>query len=151
MKLLDYEQMPSIAVLMQPFPYFAEPDTSVMQIRELMKSHNIRHIPIKQEEKIIGIISERDLRQIEHLDLVLPMTQKIPARSIMKRNPYVVEIDTSLTTVIFEMTERKIGAVIVLSSGNLVGIVTLIDLCRALGELLDSEFRLSGSRRKRLC
>jgi len=141
MKLLDYKQMPSVAVLMQPFPYFAEPDTSVVQIRELMKSHNIRHIPIKQGEHIVGIISERDLRPMDNSAIMPPMTDEIPVRNVMTLNPYVVEIDTPLTTVIFEMTERKIGAVIVLSSGRLAGMVTVIDICRALGELLNSEFR----------
>ncbi len=143
MRLLDYKKNPSVAVLMQPFPYFAEPDTSVAQILELMKSHNVRHIPIKQNDRVVGIISERDLRWMGNPAIVLPATDEIPVSHVMTFNPYIVEIDTPLTTVILEMTERKIGAAIVVSSDRLAGIVTVIDICRALGEVLDSEFNHS--------
>ena len=143
MKLLDYKQMPTVAALMQPFPYFAEPHTSVAYILELMNIHNIRHIPIKQSDRVIGIVSERDLRWMGSPAIVIPVADEIPVYHVMTPNPYVVEITTPLTTVISEMTERKIGAAIVLSSGRLAGIVTVIDICRALGELLDSEFSYS--------
>ena len=141
MRLLDYKRMPPVAVLMQPFPYFAEPDTSVAQILELMKSHNVRHIPIKQHDRVVGIISERDLRWMDNQSLAVPAADEIPVLHVMTFNPYIVEIDTPLTTVISEMSERKIGAAIIVSSGRLAGIVTVIDICRALGEILDSEFK----------
>ncbi len=141
MKILEYQQMPSIAVLMQPFPYFVDPDTPVKQIRELMESHNIRHVPIKQQEHIVGIISERDLPQISNSTEALPVDENIPARNIMTLDPYVVEIDTPLTTVIFEITERKIGVAIIISLGELVGMVSVIDICRAFGELLNQTYQ----------
>ena len=141
MKLLEYQQMPSIAVLMQPFPYFVDPNASVVRIRELMRSHNIRHIPIQQNEHIVGIVSERDLPRIDNSVIVSPVTEQTPVRNIMTLDPYVVEIDTPLTTVILEITQRKIGVAIILSSGKLVGIVSVIDICRAFGELLHSEYK----------
>ena len=58
----------------------------------------------------------------------------------MTYNPYVVDINTSLITVVSKMTEDKIGAAIVTSSGRLAGIVTVIDLCRALAELLATQY-----------
>jgi CBS domain-containing protein len=140
MKLLDYRQMPTIAALMQPFPFFAKPDTSVANIIELMNEHNIRHIPIKQGDRIVGIVSERDLRWIGNPKIVLPITFDIPVAHVMTYNPYSVDINTPLTDVIMEMTEQKLGAAIVLSAGRLAGIVTTIDICRALGELLESQF-----------
>ena len=145
MKLLEYQQMPTIAVLMQPFPYFVEPNTSVGQIRDMMQSHNIRHIPIQQKESIVGIVSERDLCRMGNSLEVSSVTAEIPVRNIMTLDPYVVEIDTPLTTVIFEITKRKIGAAIILSSGKLAGIVTVTDVCRAFAELLDSEYKYKYS------
>lgn len=136
MKLLDYKQTPSVAALMHPFPYFAESDTSVVQIRELMKSHNIRHVPIMQNESVVGIISERDLCRLDNSATLVPITEEIPVRNVMTLNPYVVEIDTPLKIVISEMTKRKIGAAVIISADKLVGIITVIDICRALGELL---------------
>ena len=141
MRLLDYKKMPPVAALMQPFPYFAEYNSSVAQVLALMKNHNVRHIPIKQDDRVVGIISERDLRWMGNPSLALPDTDEIPVSHVMTFNPYLVEIDTPLTTVITEMTERKIGAAIVVSSGKLAGIVTVIDLCRALRDLLDANFK----------
>ena len=141
MELLEYKKMPPVAALMNPFPYFAEYNSSVAQVLELMKSHNVRHIPIKQHDRVVGIISERDLRWMGNQSLALPDTGEIPVSHVMTFNPYLVEIDTPLTTVIAEMTKRKIGAAIVISSGRLAGIVTVIDICNALGDLLESEFK----------
>jgi CBS domain-containing protein len=140
MKLLDYKRMPTVAALMQPFPYFAEPNASVAHILELMHDHSIRHIPIKQGDLVVGIISERDLRWMKSPAIAIPAADEIPVHHVMTYNPYVVDIDSPLTTVVSKMTEEKIGAAIVTSSGRLAGIITVIDLCRALAELLDTEF-----------
>lgn len=140
MNLLDHKQMPTVAALMHSFPYFVAPDSSVADVQKLMKSNNIRHIPVKQKDRVVGIVSERDLRWMKSPAMTLPAPEEIPVHHVMTSNPYMVEITEPLTTVVYEMTERKIGAAIVLCSGRLVGIVTVIDICRALTELLESEF-----------
>ena len=140
MKLSDYNQMPTVAAIMKPFPYFAHPEDSVAHILELMKQQDIRHIPIKQGERVVGIISERDLRWMGSPALVLPDPEEIPVHYVQVNNPYTVEITTSLNRVLQEMSERKIGAAVVVKSGQLAGIVTVTDICRALAELLESRF-----------
>lgn len=140
MRLSDYKQMPTVEALMQPSPYSVEPDASVAEIVQLMREHKIRHIPVESGDRVIGIVSERDLRWMKSPAIVLPDGREIPVRHVMIANPYTVESDTPLTTVVSEMTERKIGAAIVVRSGKLAGIVTVIDICRALGEILESKF-----------
>ncbi|BAZ44917.1 putative chloride channel protein [Chondrocystis sp. NIES-4102] len=140
MKLGNYKQIPTIAALMQPFPYFAEPDTPVTEILRIMNEHDIRHLPIKQSDRIIGIVSERDLHWVANSKLVSIVNHDIPVAHVMTYNPYQVDINTPLTKVIFEMTQQKIGAAIVTSSDRLAGIVTTIDIAQALGELLESQF-----------
>ena len=140
MKLSDYNHMPTVAAIMKPFPYFAQPDDPVSHILELMKQHDIRHVPIKQFERVVGIVSERDLRWMGSPALVLPDPEEIPVRHVQVNNPYTVEITTPLNTVVREMSERKIGAAIVVKSGQLAGIVTVTDICSALEELLESKF-----------
>ncbi|MCC0178381.1 CBS domain-containing protein [Waterburya agarophytonicola K14] len=54
--------MPSVSAVMRPFPYFADPETSVSRIINMMDEHQIRHLPIKQGDRLVGIVSERDLR-----------------------------------------------------------------------------------------
>lgn len=143
MKLSDYDQMPTVAALMKSFPYFAQPDDTVAQIDRLMKQHDIRHIPIKQGEQVVGIISERDLRWMRSPAFLLPDPEEFPVAHVQVNNPYTVEITTPLNTVLQEMSERKIGAAIVVKSGKLAGIVTVTDICSALAELLTAQFSRS--------
>ncbi|MEO0928724.1 MAG: CBS domain-containing protein [Cyanobacteria bacterium J06643_13] len=138
--LLNYPKMPTISALMRPFPYFAQPDTSVAQIIKMMDEHQIRHLPIKQDDRIVGIVSERDLRWLGNPKLDLPITHDIPVCHVMVYSPYVAEINTPLPVVIDEMTHQKIGAAIVVRSGKLAGIVTTIDICQALSEVLKTKF-----------
>ena len=140
MKLSDYQQMPTVVALMKPFPYFAEPDEPVARVLTLMKQHNIRHVPIKQEGRVVGIVSERDLRWMGSPAIVLPDPEEIPIHYVQVNNPYTVEITTPLNTVLQEMASRKIGAAVVVKSGELAGIVTVTDICRMLAEILESRF-----------
>ncbi len=140
MKLSDYNQMPTVAALMKSLPYFARPDDTVAQVDRLMKEHDIRHVPIKQGEQVVGIISERDLRWMRSPALLLPDPEEVPVAHVQVNNPYTVEITTPLNTVLQEMSERKIGAAVVVKSGKLVGIVTVTDICRALAEVLTAQF-----------
>ncbi|MBE9047102.1 CBS domain-containing protein [Pleurocapsales cyanobacterium LEGE 10410] len=132
--------MPTVEALMQPSPYSVKPDASVAEMVKLMREHQIRHIPIQIGDRVIGIVSERDLGWMKSPAIVLPDANEIPVRHVMTANPYAVEVDTPLTTVVSVMSERKIGAAIVLKEGKLAGIVTVIDICHALVEFLNSEF-----------
>ncbi len=140
MKLSDYQQMPTVAALMIPFPYFARPDEPVAKLFTLMKQHKIRHVPIKQDGRVVGIVSERDLRWMGSPAIVLPDPEEIPIAHVQVNSPYTVEITTPLNKVVQEMAERKIGAAVVVKSGELAGIVTVTDICRLLAELLESQF-----------
>ncbi len=135
--------MPTVAALMRPFPYFARPDEPVAKLFALMKQHNIRHVPIKQGERVVGIVSERDLRWMGMPALVLPDPEEIPIHHVQVNNPYTVEITTPLNIVLQEMSERKIGAAVVVKSGELAGIVTVTDICSALAEVLTAQFSQS--------
>ncbi len=140
MKLSDYKQMPTVEALMKLCPYFAQPDDTVAQIDRLMKEHDIRHIPIKQGGQVIGIVSDRDLRWMRSPALLLPDPEEIPVAHVQINNPYTVEITTPLNTVLQEMSERKIGAAVVVKSGELAGIITVTDVCSALAEVLVAQF-----------
>ncbi|MGV2832014.1 CBS domain-containing protein [Myxosarcina sp. GI1(2024)] len=143
MKLSDYNQMPTVAALMKSLPYFARPGDTVAQVDGLMKKHNIGHIPIKQGEQVVGIVSERDLRWMRSPALLLPDPEEIPVAHVQVNNPYTVEITTPLNTVLQEMSKRKIGAAVVVKSGELAGIVTVTDICSVLAEILTAQFSQS--------
>jgi signal-transduction protein with cAMP-binding, CBS, and nucleotidyltransferase domain len=63
----------------------------------------------------------------------------------MVPEPYIASFRAPLNEVVFEMAKRRIGSVIVQRQGKLAGILSAIDVCRILGEYLESMFP-SGSR-----
>jgi signal-transduction protein with cAMP-binding, CBS, and nucleotidyltransferase domain len=65
---------------------------------------------------------------------------KIEARQIMVPDPYIVSFRTPLNEVVMEMAKRRIGSVLVQRHGKLAGILSAIDVCRILGEYLESMF-----------
>jgi acetoin utilization protein AcuB len=125
---------------MTPFPYFVDTDNEVGEVERLMGEHHIHHIPVQQNGRVVGIVSERDLYHLG--DRFLPITDRarIRARDIMVDDPYIVAFDTPLNEVALEMAKRHTGSTIVLHHGKLAGILSATDICRILAEIFESEF-----------
>jgi acetoin utilization protein AcuB len=134
-----YKKIPHVGAVMTPFPHFVDTDAGVVEVERLMNEHHIRHIPVQQEGRVVGIVSQRNLYRL--VDRFLPNTEKarIRARDIMV-DPYVVAFDTPLNEVALEMAKRHIGSAIVLHHEKLAGILSATDICRILAEILESEF-----------
>lgn len=135
MKLAGYDHMPSVAALMTPFPHFVRPEDPVEQARALMEEHGIRHVPVREGDRVVGIVSERDLRGRE---------QGAKVADVQVASPYTVELGAPLAGVLREMAARRIGTAVVLRADKLAGIVTVTDVCLALAVLLESRFDPRG-------
>jgi acetoin utilization protein AcuB len=137
-----YKKIPNVGSVMTPFPYFVNSDDQVSVVERLMVEHDIRHIPVQQDGRVVGIVSQRDLYHL--LDRFVPETDKdrIRARDIMLDEPYAVAFDTPLNKVALDMAERHIGSIIVLHHEKLAGILSAADICRLLAEILESEFSI---------
>jgi acetoin utilization protein AcuB len=135
-----YKKIPHVGFVMTPFPHFVDTDNEVGEVERLMREHHIHHVPVQQNGRVVGIISERDLYHLG--DRFLPITERarIRARDIMAHNPYVVAFDTPLNDVALEMAKRHIGSAIVLHHEKLAGILSATDICRILAEIFESEF-----------
>lgn len=120
-----------------PNPVTAAEETSVDTLAELMKENGIRHIPIVRGTEVVGIISERDLKVVAGLNF--KEKSLVRAADIMARDPVTVEAEASLDEVAFEMSQRKIGSVIVNEDGRLLGIFTVTDALNALIEITREE------------
>jgi acetoin utilization protein AcuB len=135
-----YKKIPYVGSVMTPFPYFVDTDDEVAEVERLMDEHHIRHVPVQQDGRVVGIVSRQDLYHSG--DRILPNTDKarIRAREIMVANPYIVAFETPLNEVALEMAKRGIGSAIVLHHRKLAGILSATDICRILAEILESEF-----------
>ena len=138
-----YKKIPYVGSVMTPFPHFVDSDDEVAEVERLMAEHHIRHIPVQQDGRVVGIVSERDLYHL--LGRFVPETDKgrIRARDIMLDEPYIIAFDTPLNEVAVEMAKRHIGSVIVLHHQKLGGILSATDICRLLAEIFESEFSAS--------
>jgi acetoin utilization protein AcuB len=99
-----------------------------------MREHAIRHLPVLHGGKLVGLITERDLRLVESLAGVDPT--KVKVEDAMSTGIYSVGPDSPLDEVVATMAEHKYGSAVVMHNEKVVGIFTTVDACRALAELL---------------
>ncbi len=135
-----FKKIPYVGSVMTPFPYFVDSDEGIFEVERLMREHQVRHIPVQQDGRVVGIVSERDVRHL--LDRLLPTVDKtqMRARDVMIDDAYVVAFDMPLNEVAFEMARRHIGSAIVVHHEKLAGILSAADICRILAEIFESEF-----------
>lgn len=121
-----------------PDPVMVPDTASIEEMAELMEQHDVRHLPIVRDGGVVGVVSDRDLRLA--LGLSAERRNQVTARDIMAADPVSVLADTPLDEVAFDMSERKIGSVLVYEeSGDYLGIFTVTDALNALIEILRGE------------
>ncbi len=115
-------------------------DTVGIALRKL-ETEDIRHLPIVDEERLIGMISDRDLREYR-----LPLIQRFedpdfarglldtPLSSVMEDRVVSVDVGATVDETIDVMLEHGVGAVPVVErhGDDLVGIVSYVDVLRAI-------------------
>jgi acetoin utilization protein AcuB len=134
------DHIPSIGSVMTPFPYVVQVDASVLTARMLMLEHNVRHVPVKDGDTLVGILTDRDLKRALDPDLGLPPKEELFVRDVFLPDAFVVEMTEPLNNVLDEMVARHIGSALVVKKGRLVGIFTAIDACRVFSQHLQSLF-----------
>jgi len=112
-------------------PVTVSPELSIEQVIRLMRAHGIRHVLVTDDERLVGIVSNRDLRRLVVGDGP-PFSPRLPAGRIMTESPVTVSPETSLIEAAREMLDRKIGALPVVEENRLIGILTKSDAFEAL-------------------
>jgi len=118
-----------------PNPVTAGEDLPVDELRRLMQEHGVRHLPIVRDGRIVGIVSDRDVR----VALGLGEGQRIQVRAadLMATDLLTVNATQPLDEVAFAMSDRKLGSAIVNDQqGEFLGIFTVTDALNALIEIV---------------
>jgi acetoin utilization protein AcuB len=115
-------------------PHTVGAEQTLAYAHELLREHRIRHLPVLRGGQLIGMLTERDLALIEKLADVDPRTLKI--EEAMTADVYTVAPEARLDVVVSEMAAKKLGSAVVVQSGKVAGIFTMVDACNALVELL---------------
>lgn len=119
-----------------PCSITATAETKMADIIDMMLENGIRHVPILESKRPVGIISDRDIKLISNFS----EARDILAKHIMTPNPYTVVTGSCLEPVVFDMSEKKIGSALVVDTeGSIIGIFTSQDAMNALVEVLRGE------------
>ncbi|HJZ85744.1 MAG TPA: CBS domain-containing protein [Polyangia bacterium] len=124
----------TIEAFMTPMPHSIGPDQTLTAAHEMMRNHDIRHLPVLQAGRLVGILSQRDLHLVETLEDVDP--NDVTVEEAMTLDPYTVGPRAHLRTVATAMAEHKHGSAVVMRDGRVVGIFTTVDALRALASLI---------------
>lgn len=109
----------------------------VKRAAELLNPLKFRHLPVVDDNQaVVGIISDRDLRNIKTAldflsEAVEGNTDSLPVKEVMTGNVKTIQPNQALTDAAKIMNDMKIGALPVVEHGKLIGIVTYSDILRA--------------------
>ena len=123
------------------------PDDAILEAYRLMYENGFRHLPVVDHQNLLlGILSDRDIQRAMIVDRHAPDDQEISLNARIKVREYMswpvhtVQSQTSLRSVVDDMRERKISAVLVQNDQyELVGIVTTEDLLAQLLKEMDKD------------
>ena len=131
--------MLTVNELMTVNPFTVTPETSLRRIIEVMNLEGCRHLPVVDNGRLVGIITDRDVRLVMNSPLVLSaawpddrLMDEIGAEGIMTADPVTVTPETLAAKAAKLLSIYKFGALPVVANNDngaklLVGIVTVTD------------------------
>jgi len=126
--------MPPISRYMTRQPWTIERSATLNAAHQLMRSHAIRHLPVMDAGKLVGIVSERDLHLIETLRDADP--DQVTVDDAMTEAVYVAAPTDEVSDVVDRMAAAKLGSAVVMHDLCVEGIFTSIDALQVLSHVL---------------
>jgi acetoin utilization protein AcuB len=133
--------IPPIKALMTPFPHSIASDAPVAEAKGMMESHSIRHLPVKDGDRLVGVITDREVDR--SLD---PQRRRHAPENVgeIAVEAHVVDLLTPADQVLEKMEKWRLEAVLVVKDDRLAGIFTVTDACAGFAELLRTLFPGGG-------
>jgi CBS domain-containing protein len=115
---------------------------SLQLAKDIMTLGRVRHFPVVEDEKVVGVVSQRDLYRAS-LGSVMKYGEKaqraflegIAVKEVMNEPPITIAPHASVKEAARLMVEKKIGCLPVLEGPKLVGIVTETDMLKLVMEM----------------
>lgn len=124
--------------LMTPEVVTLGPDASAGRALGLCRENNIRHLPIVDGGRLVGLVSDRDLRDVSPPRDTADQENTLSwlrVRDMMTTELVTIHPLDTIDRATREVHDRRVGCLPVVADGELVGIVTSSDLVRILAEL----------------
>ena len=118
-------------------------DACLLDAALMLRISGFRHVPIVEGERLVGILTDRDINRFAP-SLLAKVTQEeynavfeqTPVVKVMTRNPLTVTPATPVRAAAAILHEKKLGCLPVVENGALVGIITVTDMLSILLSLL---------------
>jgi acetoin utilization protein AcuB len=134
--------------------HVVRPRDSVLHARELMERHRVNQLPVVLDGRLVGILTDRDLRDAFPSALAPPSRRRstaagdpteAPVEDVMSANVLTLGPRDALVDAARLMRRERIGALPIVEGRRLVGILTRSDLLDALVELAEAGAKPAGA------
>jgi acetoin utilization protein AcuB len=120
-------------------PITVRSEDSIWHALKILRTHQIRHLPVVQGKRLVGMLSDRDVRLLLPSSLAVPEEQErfrawgaqVKVGDVMTRKVFTITPKTPTEKAAQLMVKHRIGCLPVLRGSTLVGIISTIDLLRA--------------------
>lgn len=133
----DTTATPLVRDYMTPNPTTLTPDQPLLQAVLTMRSLSIRHLPIVQDGKIVGLVTDRDVARVSpsilsavSQDEYNQVFEQTMIQRVMGKQISSVRSDQALSEAITMLHDNKWGCLPVVDDDKLVGIITVVDVLR---------------------
>jgi acetoin utilization protein AcuB len=112
-----------------------EINDTISVARQLIAKHRINQLPVLENDRLVGIVTDRDIRDAYPTSLMIGHTKEIDefaeshtVEEVMTHDVFTVEPETPLASAVALLRHHRIGSLPVLKSEQLVGIITRSDI-----------------------
>ena len=134
-----------VSTVMLEDPLWVDVNATLGEVTRRLEESSIRHLPVLRDGVVVGIVSDRDLRSfLPSVETLLGDPAKavgaldMPVEEAMTTKVVSVQPDRDLKDAVDLMLDQHVGAVVVTDpgTGRLVGIVSYVDVLRAMRDAL---------------
>lgn len=133
-----------VATRMTPNPITITPSTSVTDANHIMHTNRFRRLPVVDNGKLVGIVTDRDLREVSpspattlsiyELNYLLA---KMQVKDIMKKKVLTIAQDATIEEAALLMVSNRIGGLVVVDqAGSVTGVITETDIFKCFIEIM---------------
>lgn len=119
------------------------PDTTVLRAMSIIQQKGIRHLPVVEGKKVVGMVTNLDIQRVSASDAstlsvyeLNYLLDKIKVSQFMTKKVFTVDPDEPIEVAAKLIYDHKIGSLPVVKNGELVGLITSSDILETFIEVL---------------
>lgn len=130
---------------------------SIAVARQLMAKHRVNQLPVLDNDNLVGIVTDRDIRDayptslmIDRAEAIDRFAEKITVEEVMTHDVFIVRPETALATAVGLLRRHRIGSLPVVKDKKLVGIITRSDILDYVLSRSGKRMRPQGKQAKKV-